>query len=178
MSVKNLTFINNCGTLTEKILEFVGKICIYQKKAVNLQAVLLLTKKYIIMKKFYSFCIMLAVVLGAVSFVACDKENQNDPSPKAELQKGQWVCQVNESHYMFFEFEKSSFKFHEVGVVLGEPVDAWAGGAYVIKGNDLNLSFTDCNVPEMKSKLGQMETHAVLDGNTIHYSGYDFVLQK
>ena len=45
MSVKNLTFINNCGKLTEKILEFVGKICIYQKKAVNLHAVLLLNKK-------------------------------------------------------------------------------------------------------------------------------------
>ena len=44
MSVKNLTFINNCGKLTEKILEFVGKICIYQKKAVNLRAILLLNK--------------------------------------------------------------------------------------------------------------------------------------
>ena len=127
------------------------------------------------MKKFYSICIMLAVVLSAVSFVACD--NQNDPSQKKVLQQGQWVCDLGVG-YMFFEFEKSSFKFHEVANVLGEPVDAWAGGSYVIKGNDLNLSFTDCNVPEMKSKLGQMQTHAVLDGNTIHYQGYDFVLQK
>ncbi len=130
------------------------------------------------MKKFYSFCIMLAVVLGAVSFVACDKENQNDPSPKNTLQQGNWVCEVNENGYMYFEFAKTSFKFHEVASVDGSTFDAWAGGAYTIVGNDLNLTFTDCNVEAMKPKLGQMATHAVLDGNTIHYQGYDFVLKK
>ena len=130
------------------------------------------------MKKFYSFCIMLALVLSAVSFVACDKENQNNPSQTAVLRQGQWVCQVSVNYYMYFEFEASSFKFHEVGSLGATIVDAWAGGSYVINGNDLNFTYTDSNVDALKLTLDEMETHAVLDGNTIHYKGYDFVLQK
>ena len=135
------------------------------------------------MKKFYLFFIMLAVVLGAVSFVACDtndpkeNENQNNSSQKDDLQ-GKWVYQVSEAGYMYFEFNGTTFKFHEVGSMGGQVIDAWAGGSYVIVGNDLTLSFTDSNVDEMKANLSKMETHAVLDGNTIHYKGYDFVLQK
>lgn len=127
------------------------------------------------MKKFISLCIMLAVVLGVVSFVAC---NQNNPSQKSVLQQGQWVYVVNANGYMYFEFQGSTFKFHEVGTIAGTTVDAWAGGSYVISGENLTFSFTDCNVEDMRPQLGQMETHAVLDGNTIHYNGYDFVLQK
>lgn len=131
------------------------------------------------MKKFYSFCIMLALVLGMVSFVGCEKEKNNTPpTPEAaSLQAGNWVCDLG-AGYMYFEFQGSNFKFHEVGYVMGEPVDAWAGGTYVIVGNDLTLSYTDCNAEDMRSSLDKMEKHAVLDNDKIYYQGYTFILQK
>ena len=137
-----------------------------------------INKNYIIMKKIYSFCVMLALVLSAVSFVACDKEKENNPSQTPALEQGMWVCQVNANGYMYFEFEKNTFKYHEVGSMWGTTVDAWVGGTHAIVENDLYLTFTDSNVPELMKTLDKYETHAVLDNDVIHYDGHDFILQK
>lgn len=133
------------------------------------------------MKK-YLF-IALALVAGALAFIGCEKSNgkseqEQTNEQKAVLASGTWVYQVNENGYMFFEFSGNTFKYHEVVSYGGTDIDAWVGGTYTLKGNNLTFTFTDTNVEDMKDELGKCKTEATLDGDQLLYAGFIFKLQK
>lgn len=120
--------------------------------------------------------ISIICLVTALTFVGC-KDNNND-NDNATLNNTRWEYTLDETNSMYFEFEASTFAYHDVASVMGFTLDTWYKGTFVLKGTELTLSYKEASSDDLKDAMKALPTTATLSGKTILYNGGTFTKTK
>ena len=126
------------------------------------------------MKHFFLSLLCLAT---ALTFVSCGGNN-NEPNDNATLNNTRWEYTMDATNSMYFEFEASTFTYHDVASAYGFTLDTWYKGTFVLKGTELTLKYKEASSDDLKDAMKALPTTATLSGNTSLYAGHTFTKAK
>ena len=119
------------------------------------------------------FCLAMAL-----TFVGCKGGSTDPDNDNATLKNTRWEFTMDETNSMYFEFEATTFTYHDVATVMDFTLDTWYKGTYVLKGTDLTLTYKEASSDDLKDAMKALPTTATLSGNTILYNGGTFTKTK
>ena len=126
------------------------------------------------MKHFFLSLLCLAT---ALTFVSCGGNN-NEPNDNATLNNTRWEYTMDATNSMYFEFEASTFTYHDVASAMGFTLDTWYKGTFVLKGTELTLKYKEASSDDLKDAMKALPTTATLSGNIILYNGHNYTKAK
>lgn len=129
------------------------------------------------MKKIHILSMVLALMVSACMFVACNDE-KNNPEETAVLRSGVWQYTPDAENSMWFSFEDATFTYNDVVSVAGLTLSTWYEGTYLFKDNVVTLKFKKASSDDLKEAMAALPTTATLSGEKLLYNGHEFLHKK
>ena len=120
------------------------------------------------------FFLSLLCLVTALSFTGCKDRTDYPDNDNATLNNTRWEYTMDETNSMYFEFEASTFSYHDVASAYGFTLDTWYKGTFLLKGTKLTLKYKEASSDDLKDAMKALPTTATLSGNTILYNGHNY----
>ena len=120
---------------------------------------------------------LIILLFAVMTFAACGSNN-NDPNDNATLKNTRWEYTVDATNTMYFEFESSTFTYHDVFSDMGITLDTWYRGTFELKGTGLTLLYKEASSADLKEAMAALPTTGTVNGNTLLYGGHSFTKSK